>query len=79
MEIDEIAHPPPSLPVPLPSLSTFGGNGGAVVGGGGLMTSGDNRALPPLDFSAIRVAFPTRTAEDERTLWVLNKGFNKVI
>lgn len=40
----------------------------------GLTTIVENRALPPLDISA---SFQARTAEDERTLWALTKGFGK--
>ncbi|KAG8933077.1 hypothetical protein FRC01_011143 [Tulasnella sp. 417] len=40
----------------------------------GLTTIAENRALPPLDISA---SFQARTAEDERTLWALTKGFGK--
>ncbi|KAG9049369.1 hypothetical protein FS837_010423 [Tulasnella sp. UAMH 9824] len=40
----------------------------------GLTTISENRALPPLDISA---SFQARTAEDERTLWALTKGFGK--
>ena len=44
--------------------------------GPGLTTLVENRALPPLDFSNA-VGFPARTAEDERTLWALTRGFNR--
>ncbi|KAG9006545.1 hypothetical protein FRB94_000639 [Tulasnella sp. JGI-2019a] len=81
--------PSPALPSPTSSHHSDAGDPMLVetlVSGdspprssGGLTTLADNRALPPLDFSTIRVPFPTRSVEDERALWMLNKSFHSVV
>ncbi|KAG9010750.1 hypothetical protein FRB90_007671 [Tulasnella sp. 427] len=78
-------YPPPAKPYDelphSPAESVHSDFGGAkdvemqdASGPSGLTTIVENRALPPLD---ITVSFQARTAEDERTLWALNKGFGK--
>lgn len=89
---DTLRSPSPALPSPSSSSSHHSGadddammidavsvSGGSPLPDRGLTTRADNRALPPLDFSTIRVPFPTRTAEDERALWMLNRSFHSVV
>ncbi|KAG8859514.1 hypothetical protein FRB96_004398 [Tulasnella sp. 330] len=88
---DTPRSPSPALPSPSSSHHSGGSDddammidtasvhaAGSPLPNRGLTTLADNRALPPLDFSTIRIPFPTRTAEDERALWRLNKSFHNV-